>query len=64
MRMFLAALLVTIASLEIAGHQMKPNAAATEPSPAKTLSNVTIASVISKDGTAIGYRQLGRGPGL
>ena len=64
MRMFLAILVVIILSLGIAGHQMKPNTVATAPSPAKAPGNITISSVTSKDGTTIGYRQLGRGPGL
>ena len=43
---------------------MTSNTSVTEPSTANATRHLTTASVTSKDGTTIGYRQLGRGPGL
>lgn len=64
MRVVFAILVVVTLSAVIGGHQMKPNTAAPEPSTARARTLVTTGSVTSQDGTTIGYRQLGRGPGL
>src|SRR6476619_2187507 len=63
MRVFLATLVVAVC-LEVAGHQMNSSTGVSEHSTAIVASQSMTASVISKDGTTIGYRQLGHGPGL
>jgi hypothetical protein len=62
MRVFFATLVVAFC-LEVA-QQMKSNTRVTERSTAIVASQSMTASVTSKDGTTIGYRQLGHGPGL
>ena len=64
MRVFFATTLVVALSLEIAGHQMKSSTSVSEHSTAIVANQSMTASVTSKDGTTIGYRQLGHGPGL
>src|SRR6476646_5320940 len=61
MRVLFATTLVVSLCLEVAGHQMKSN---TERSTGIVANQSITASVTSKDGTTIGYRQLGHGPGL
>ncbi len=64
MRAILATLVAVTLSAAVAGHHMRSHTASPEPSAAGARSLVTTGSVTSKDGTTIGYRQLGRGPGL
>ena len=63
MRVFLATILTVTTSLEIAGDQMR-STNITAQSTTIVDCDSTTSTVTSKDGTTIGYRQLGRGPGL
>ncbi len=64
MRVLLATILVVTLSLEIAGHHMRSSTNMTAPSTTIVANDSMTAAVTSKDGTTIGYRQLGHGPGL
>jgi hypothetical protein len=64
MGVFFETTLVVALSLEVAAHQMKSNTSVSEHSTAIVANQSMTASVTSKDGTTIGYRQLGHGPGL
>jgi pimeloyl-ACP methyl ester carboxylesterase len=63
MRVLLATTLVVALGLELAG-QMKSSPSESQHSTAIVASQSMTASVASNDGTTIGYRQLGHGPGL
>jgi hypothetical protein len=62
MRVFLATIAVLTLFLEIAGHHMTTSTGATAQSTTIVANDSTTAAVTSKDGTAIGYRQLAPAP--
>jgi pimeloyl-ACP methyl ester carboxylesterase len=64
MRVFFATILVVALSLEVAGYRMKSNTTGSGHSTAIVADQSMTASVTSKDGTTIGYRQIGYGPGV
>jgi pimeloyl-ACP methyl ester carboxylesterase len=64
MRVFFATILVVALSLEVAGYRMKSKTTGSGHSTAIVADQSMTASVTSKDGTTIGYRQIGYGPGL